>query len=296
MKHFQLKPLINRTCTLLGFFAVAGLSTSTLAQEVNVGHLAPFSDTIAGTEVSVEVNQSTVEALNSVFYGEFSDYLDISALGEPPSFNVDVFAPPNSGEDDPAIEGSFEFELGGRYTVIAIGGANQQELRLISLVDQEPQEFRGISGAQIRIVHAAPFGPPDMTRSGAAVSIRFANGDLVDPSLANVEFGDVSDFLGVPAGTYDLQVRTPDGSTTLIDPLPVDLVDGDVVTLFAVGDGNNQDLGISAFFNDGPSAGTSLSLPLRGTLPETNPIPTLGTIGLLLMIGLLALVAVRRLA
>lgn len=105
--------------------------------------------------------------------------------------------------------------------------------------------------------------------------------------MSAVEVGLESGFFELPAGSDDLVIATPDSGTDLIDPAAVTLSDGDIVTLFAVGDGTNQPPGITAVSADG----SATSIALEG---EFTPIPVLGPIGLLLMAGLPGLVAVRR--
>ena len=95
----------------------------------------------------------------------------------------------------------------------------------------------------IRIVHAAPFAA---NLAATEVSIRTAGGDVVD-GLVGVPYNAESGFFEVPATTYDLKVASNDGSVNYIDPLPVELPAGADVTVFAVGDGVNQPLGIIAF-------------------------------------------------
>ena len=58
------------------------------------------------------------------------------------------------------------------------------------------------------------------------------------------------DPLALPAGTYDLKITTPGGGTTLIDPVTVAFGDGDIFSVFAVGDGSNQPLGVFAWLSD----------------------------------------------
>jgi hypothetical protein len=76
--------------------------------------------------------------------------------------------------------------------------------------------------------------------------------------LDDVSFGATAGYLELPAGEYDLKITSPDGGTTYIDPLPVTLADGDVVSAFAVGDGANQPLGVFAW----PSDAVGFLLPL----------------------------------
>lgn len=67
-------------------------------------------------------------------------------------------------------------------------------------------------GAQVYVVHGLPL-PDSVTGPGTPVDV-YVNGDRL---LDDFKFGVTAGPLTLPAGTYDVQVRTPDGVTTLID-------------------------------------------------------------------------------
>ncbi len=233
--------------------ALTLLSSSLFTQaqtNVNVAHLAPFADNDPDTAVSVDVNSA--EVLNPVTYLQVSGYLGLSGPGVAPGDTLlEVFAPPGSAV--PAISANVDLAADTDYTVLAIGDITNQPLSLFPLVDDNTPP--AVGNAKVRIVHAAPFAA---MLADTAVSIRTDDGTIVG-GLSNVEFGVASGYLELPAGNYDLQIATPDGSTTLIDIAPIDLNDGDIVTAVAVGEAVNQDLGVVAIFGDG----TSASLPLE---------------------------------
>lgn len=107
--------------------------------------------------------------------------------------------------------------------------------------------------AEVRVVHASPDAP--------AVDIYVNDG--VEPIVANVSYGEASHFLEVPAGDYEVQVRTA-GADPTTDPVFSDLItlnDGDRASAIAAGllgstDPNSQ-LRIVALFEafSAPSAG-----------------------------------------
>ncbi len=254
---------------LVSCFAATGFAQT----RVNVGHLAPFDSDIAATAVAIDVNGT--EVLNGVTFNQFSNYLELSAAGTAPGMTLlEVFAPPAAAS--PAISANVNLAADTDYTVVAIGDGANQPLSLLPLVDDNSAPAAG--NVKLRIVHAAPFAT---TAAATEVSIRTDNGAIIG-GLTNVPFAADSGFLEIPAATYDLRVATPDGSATLIDLAPVMLPAGAIVTVFAVGDGNNQPLGITAFFSDG----TVANLPLEAFEPTV--IPTLGEWGMLLMAMLLA--------
>ncbi len=250
---------------------------------VNVEHFAPFAATVAATAVSVNVNGT--QALPNVVFNQVSGYLTLSGAGVAPGNTLlEVFAPP--GGATPAITANVNLAADTDYSVAAIGDGSNQPLALLPLVDDNTAPSAG--NVKIRVVHAAPFSN---VLADTAVSVRTEAGAVVN-GLASVQFAQNSGFFEVPAGTYDLKIATPDGATTLINPAPVALPAGTIVSLFAVGDGTNQPLGVTAVFGDGTS--TSLPLQTTGVANAPTNLPSLGWMGLMALAGGLIVVAARR--
>ena len=224
---------LTLTLTAIGLLVASQSSWS--AARVAVAHFAPFADDIEATAVDIAVNGTV--ALNDVKFKDFTDYLDFDA-GD---YTIDIYLAGLSGSSDPVITGQFTLADNTDYTVYAVGNAVTQDLELWALVDNVEDPDSG--NLNIRVVHAAPFAA-DL--AATEVSIRTAAGDVVN-GLVGVPYGVDSGFFQVPAGNYDLKVASNDGSVNYIDPLPVDLPAGADVTVFAVGDGINQPLGIVAF-------------------------------------------------
>jgi len=254
----------------VGAYAVFGDGTAAvLALEenapaptrVNVAHLAPFAESLADTAVSIDVNG--IEVLTGVQYKQASGYLTLAEDGVAPGNTLlEVFAPP--GADTPAITAEVDLLAETDYTVLAIGDGFNQDLSLLPLIDDNTPPTDGF--VKVRVVHSAPFAA---NLEDTAVSIRTDNGDLVG-GLTGVQFGQASGYLELPAGTYDLNVATVDGSQRLIDLAPVTLNNGDIVTVFAVGDGVNQPLGFFATFGDGSSAALPVEPPFTTLTPGLN--------------------------
>ena len=239
-----------------GTFAELGLEQPTRAI---VAHFAPFAADLTATAVSADVNMN--EVLTGVQFNQASGYLPLGDSGVAPGVTqLDVFAPP--GTPPAAITASPDLAVNTDYTVAAIGNVTNQPLSLLLLEDDNT--VPAVGNARLRVVHAAPFAANLMD---TAVSIRTDAGGIVG-GLSSVEFGEESGFLEVPAGMYDLQVATTDGSMSLINPAPVMLAEGTVVTVFAVGDGVNQPLGITAIFGDGTSAILPLEAPIMTVFSE----------------------------
>lgn len=230
---------------LIGFFSVRPLATTLAAESVinqdsaflQVAHLAPFAE---DTSVTIELNGEPV--LTDFNYGDSTEYLELEAG----AYDVAVIP---TGATDPVIEAPIVLAADTYYTAIAVGDDANQLLDLILLEDDLTPSNEG--EFHLRLGHLAPFA------SGADV---LADVRLIDgtPVLLNLDFGDVGDYISLPAGTYDLIITTPGGGDTLIDPAPVTFAEGSIVSAFATGDGSNQDLGVFAL----PSGEEGFFLPL----------------------------------
>ena len=226
---------MNKTTAAISTAILMFGSSSAFAQaKVAVAHFAPFASAIEDTAVNISVNGTPVEALQGVTFKQFTSYIDF-AEG---NYTIEVFP---VGATEPAISGDFMLTDGMSYTVYAAGDGANQPLELRALVDDTTTPAAG--NLNIRVVHAAPFAD---SLAATEVSIRTADGMVVN-NLVGVPYNVDSGFFEVPAGTYDLKVASNDGLVNYIDPDPAPLPAGADVTLFAVGDGVNQPLGIIAF-------------------------------------------------
>ena len=212
-----------------------------LGAQLQVAHLAPFANTIAGTSVTVTLNSTPV--LTDFVYGESTAYLPV----QEGTYTVTVLP---GGSTTPAITGTVSLSQAQSYTAIAIGDVINQPLGLSALLDDTTPPPAGF--AKLRLGHLAPFSN---TLPGTAADVRLWNGT---PIITNVLFSQVGTYLTLPAGVYPLQITAPGGSPTLIKPLPVTLVSGANLSAFAVGDVVNQPLGVFAL----PSGQPGFFLPL----------------------------------
>lgn len=207
---------------------------------LEVAHLAPFAAD-PGTAVTVTLNGTP--ALTDFSFADSTGYIPLP----PGDYDVAIYP---AGSPDPAIEGSVSLLDGGYYSAIAVGDGVNQSLGLLALADDNTPPAAGTF--HLRLGHLAPFASGD-----ALADVRLQDGTVV---LDDVAFGDVTGYLPLPAGEYDLKITSPDGSITYIDPQPVTFNDGDIFSAFAVGDGVNQPLGVFAW----PAGAPGFLLPLEG--------------------------------
>lgn len=234
------------------------------AVQLAVVHLAPFAAD-PGTAVTVTVEGSPVPGLTDIEYGDSSQgYATLPAGG---TYEVGLVP---AGSTSPVFTKTLTVMDGNAYSAVAVGGANGQPLDILLLEDEASVP----GNAKVRIGHLAPFASV-ITDTWA--DIRTQDGTLVDPSLDDVPFGAVTGYLNLPAGTYDLKVTNADGTVTLIDLYPVTLNNGDILSVFATGDGTNQPLGAFAMFNS--PADTFLPLAASLQVAHLAPFPMSATTG-----------------
>lgn len=203
------------------------------AARLAVLHLAPFADTLDGTAVDISANGTVL--FENVKFKDFVDYTELDA-GE---YTIDITP---VGATEPALSETLTLMDGVDYSAFAVGDGTKQPLALVAVVDENnaPADAANVA---VRVIHTAPFAADVVNTE---VSIRTAGGDVVN-GLVGVPYLGNSGFFDLPAGEYDLKVASNEGSVNLIDPLPAALPAGAAVTIYAIGDGMNQPLGIIAF-------------------------------------------------
>ncbi len=189
---------------------------------VNVAHFAPFGADVDSTSVTVRVNGA--DAITDFKFGDVIEDVELPAGEE---LLLEVLP---TGTETVAISATVELDPAGAYTVAAIGGANNWELALLPLVDET---MAAESGALVRIGHLAPFADAD-TPGSTAVDICSDDGAAI---LEDVEYPQVTGYLPLPAGNYDLLIALAGTNceTVALDLPLVTLKDGDILSVFAIG-------------------------------------------------------------
>ncbi|MCB8967037.1 MAG: DUF4397 domain-containing protein [Ardenticatenaceae bacterium] len=227
-------PLTNPWSTAELFSGGAWISD--VQAQVAVAHLAPFA---VGAETAVTITLNSTPVLTNFLYGDSTPYMGV------PAGAADLAVYP-AGSATPAITATFNLTGGLDYSIVAIGDGVNQPLQLVALADDNSAPTAG--NAKLRLGHLSPFAS---VMADTLADIRLQDGT---PVLTNVLYSAIVGYLELPAGEYDLKVTTPGGGVTLIDPLPVTFVDGQIVNVFATGDGNNQPFGAFAWPPDAEGA------------------------------------------
>jgi hypothetical protein len=179
---------------------------------VRVVHASPDAP-----DVDVLVDDAVV--LSDVPYLAASDYLELTDGAH----NLKVNA---AGTSSTAIDADVDLTDGADYTVIASGLVASIE----PIVLQDDNSAPAAGNIRVRAIHGAPSAP------AVDVYVTPPGADLasVSPVLSNVEFGDVADYLEVPAGTYQVRITPTGTKTVVIDSGALTLASGQVRTAIAV--------------------------------------------------------------
>jgi hypothetical protein len=198
---------------------------------INVLHLSPDAP-------AVDVLLNGDVALENVAFGEFSGWVAVPA-GE---HQVQV-VPTGEMADAAVIDAMVEVEGGAGYHIAAVGMVAEIQPAIF----QADLSMLEDDNARIRVIHTSPDAP--------GVDIALAGGDVL---IENLEFPDASDYLEVPAGSYDFEVR-PTGTEDVALDLPgVELEAGMVYDVFAIGQLSDESL-------------TVLVIPSTTMAPEATP-------------------------
>lgn len=162
---------------------------------------------------AVDVYINGDRTLTNVPFFTASDYLDLPAG----TYRVQV-TPTGSPAGDAVIDANATIEAGKAYTIAATGAVAAIQPTII--VDDLSAPASG--QAKVRVYHFSPDAP--------AVDVKLADGSKLISSLA---FPNASDYLAVPAGSYDIQVTPAGGSDVVINLPGTSLAAGKIYSVFA---------------------------------------------------------------
>ena len=177
--------------------------------EVRVAHLSPDAP-----NVDVAVDGAVV--LSNVPYEAVSDYLDV------PSGPHTVTVTPAGATSPVVINAQINVVAHAAATVAATGLLGEGDLQPLPLADDRMTTGQ----AKVRFVHTAPDAPP--------VDIAVPGGQVV-PGFRNIAFRESSNYVGLDAGTYDLDVRVSGTRTVALTLEDASLAPGTNYSIFAIG-------------------------------------------------------------
>lgn len=203
---------------VLASFAVVGCDSdddddnSLMDAKIRVLHASPDAPAV---DVLVDGNI----VLSDVPYKAASGYLNLTA-GQ---HNIKVNA---AGTDTTVIEVDSMFESDKKYTVIASDYLSNISPLLVTDNTAAP----GSGNVKVRVVHGNP------AAAAVDVYVTAPDADLtgVEPTLTNVPFQAISDFLEIPAGDYQIRVTLTGNMNVIYDSGTLALGSGGELTIVAV--------------------------------------------------------------
>ena len=172
--------------------ALAGTVSASSHAWVRVLHASPDAPA-----VDVYLDGTIVDALTNVPFGTISGYLEIPAGAH----NVKVY--PTGDTTTPVINADLTFAVGTRTTIAATNAVASIEPQV--LLDEPAPSCEG---AQVRVIHLSADAP--------AVDIATAGAAPADAVIQDLAYPNASDYLSLPAGSYDLEVRVADTTTVAL--------------------------------------------------------------------------------
>jgi len=157
--------------------------------------------------------------LADVTYKAASQFLSIVSGNRNVKVNV-------AGTSTTVIDANIDFATDSFTTIIATDFVAQIAALVL------PDEGSPPSGnfLRIRVVHSSPSAPPVdvyVTAPGADIN-------AIPPTLSNVVFKDVSDFLEIPEGNYQIRITATGSKTAVYDSGSIALDAGSVLTAVAL--------------------------------------------------------------
>ena len=227
--------------------AIAGPASASNHSTVRVLHASPDAPA-----VDVYVDDAPVSALTNVPFGTISDYLDVPSGDH----NVKVYA--TGTTTDPVIDADVSLEADTAYTVAATDALASITPQVL-VDDPSP----ACDTAQVRVVHFSADAPAvDIAPAGAAADAAVI-GDLAYP--------DASDYVALPGGTYDLEVRLAGETTVALDLPGVTVEDCMSYSVFAIGSAADPALG-----GNGLQVVVAVDASADPDMPQTDTLPAAG--------------------
>ncbi len=237
--------MITSNCRAVLTASAIAVAAGVAQADVRVVHASPDAP-----NVDIYVNGDPASASPNIANLPFTQATPYVPL---PSDTYRFRVTPNAAPAPVVIDVTTPIDGNTDYTVVAVDFLNSIEALL--LTDDNTIDP---NAARVRFVHASPDAP--------TVDIFAAGG--VDPLFDAISFRGVGDYISVPAGTYDLEVRLDAGGALALPVPGLTLEAGTVYTVFAMGS---------------VAGGTLQAVPVVDAIPAPGSLALLGLGGLAAM-------------
>jgi hypothetical protein len=225
-------------------FAIAAPAGASNHATVRVLHASPDAPA-----VDIYLDDAAVSALTDVPFATLSDYLDVPSGDH----NVKVYA--TGTTTDPVIDVDVTLAAGTAYTIAATDALASITPQVL-VDDPSP----ACDSAQVRVVHLSADAP--------AVDIAPAGATPDEAVVKNLAYPDASDYLALPGGSYDLEVRLAGETTVALDLPGVTVEDCMAYSVFAIGSAADPSVG-----GNGLQVVVAVDASADQDMPETDTLP-----------------------
>jgi hypothetical protein len=170
---------------------------------------------------AVDIYVNGAKALSGVTYGTLSGYLEVPKG----TYNVQVKVAPSTTSDPAALEA--DVRLGARPTTIAAIGSLTGDGGALQLKVLRDRDTVSRYLTRLRVAHTSPDAP--------AVDVQVRLAGRWYRIVRDLEFGEASDYLLLPAWTYRLRIVAAGTNTVVTDLGKVRLRGSTSYTAWAVG-------------------------------------------------------------
>jgi hypothetical protein len=176
---------------------------------VNVVHASPDAPA-----VDVYVNDEV--AIPALAFGTASGFVALPA-GD---YNVKV-APAGTSAEEAVIDADVTLDADVAYEVAAVGLVADIAPAIFPV---DLSSLESTEESSVRVIHASPDAP--------AVDVAVTGGDVL---VENLEFPNASDYLVIPAGSYDLEVRPTGTEDVALALAGTEIPAGAAISVYAIG-------------------------------------------------------------
>ncbi len=205
-------------------------------------------------EPTVDVYAGNTRLLNDFAFRTATPFIDVPADRE---INIGIATASSTSAADAIANFPVTLATGGTYVVMAAGVVGNTGNTALSLFvnDQARETSNSPANVALALFHGSPDAPE--------VDVRLPNGPVL---FDNIEFGEFSSYLDVPASPYTIYVTPSNDNNTVVAAYLADVTTlaGQAITVFASGYLSGQT----------PVFGVWVALPNGTTFPLQTTVST----------------------
>ena len=167
---------------------------------------------------ALDVYANEMLIASNLKYGEFSRYMKFM----PGNYTVTVY--PSGNQTSAIIEANITIDRNLAYTGALTGDLSDQANLSIYMIPESKETNNMDRMAAVKIINLSPVGPP--------MNLLVDDGPIL---FSDIEYGDVTENVAMPAGTYTLHLRALDSDRNILTAPNIDFAPKMYYTLFLIG-------------------------------------------------------------